>query len=447
MGMAEDGVATFVWSSWQSPYDGTSVHARRRDAAGGLGAVTPVALADGTSFDAPEPEARGHAGRRRDRPLDAFGRIPATAVPDDVLTRTWNADDSWEQPDVAGTGLTDGGGRRRGRSGRHASRCRGSATKGQRSDVRGYVRLRRPDGTWADAVTLAGPDAQRTLDPFVAVEGDGDALAIWRSQSFDDSTFTQTDFVETMATGTPPPDDAGAADGRSTYRSGRHAPAERCDPPFVPQSTAGVPRDPAADRPPRWPSGTSPPRSPTRSRPRRRVVKASTLLKGKLDLAVKPTDPERRRPRGVHAQTGRADQRQRPRPDQRQRPRASISDNGLGLIGTAAGNIIGTACCNLIGTAAGNIIGQNHRQPARNARARSAASVRLTVLAKGTEHFATPKAGKLRLKVGRKGRAAIRRALRRPGRQTIKVLYLVGFTERGSTSPTVFTARQIKLRE
>ena len=42
----------------------------------------------------PQPEARRHTGRRRDLPLDAFG-LPASAVPDDVLTRTWNADSSW----------------------------------------------------------------------------------------------------------------------------------------------------------------------------------------------------------------------------------------------------------------------------------------------------------------------------------------------------------------
>ena len=86
---------------------------------------------------------------------------------------------------------------------------------------------------------------------------------------------------------------------------------------------------------------------------------------------------------------------------------------------------------------------------AGNPGARSAATrrIKLSVLAKARKRFTTPKAGKLRLKVDRKGRAAIRRALRRPGRQTITILYLVGFTERGSSNPTVFSARQIKLRE
>ena len=221
MAMAEDGVATFVWGSWQNPYDGTSLHARRRNATGSLGAVTPVALADGTSVEhlspklAVTPSGDGAV-------LWTRSAYPATGAPDDVLARTWNADDSWGQPDLVGTGLTTAAvDVAAGRDGTVAVAWQ--RYQGPRSVIRGYVRLRRPDGTWADAVTLAGPDAQRTLDPFVAVEGDGDALAIWRSQSFDDSSFTQTDFVETMATGTPPPATQGPQTGDDVPLGGSSA--------------------------------------------------------------------------------------------------------------------------------------------------------------------------------------------------------------------------------
>ena len=97
--------------------------------------------------------------------------------------------------------------------------------------------------------------------------------------------------------------------------------------------------------------------------------------------------------------------------------------------------------------ASGNIIGQNIGDRRGERPRPHRIEGQAAVLAKGTKHFTAPKAGKLRLKVGRKGRAAIQRALRKPGRQTMKILYLVGFTERGSKNPTVFAARQIKLRE
>ena len=430
MDMADDGVATFVWSSWQTPFDGTSVHARRRSAAGVLGAVTPVVSADGTSYDHLNPKLAVTPDGDATASWTRSALFPTTAVPDDVLTRTWNADGSWQPSQVAGTGLTtEAVDVAAGRDGTIAVAWQRS--RGARSEVRGFVRLRRPDGTWADAVTLAGPDAQRSLDPFVAVEGDGDALAIWRSQSFDDATFTQTDFVEAMATGSAPPDTPGPQTTTTTPD-----PPLVDAPPFIPQA----PREYSEIRP-LTPAEmalrdlAAPAAGAVKAAPK--VVKASTLLQGKLDLTVKPTTPNidvrgafTLRPAGLISDNG----------------LGLISDNGLGIIGSAAGNIIGTACCNLIGTAAGNIISQNHANRAGPV-ARSAATLKLTVLAKARRYFATPKAGKLRLKVGRKGRAAIRRALRKPGRQTIKMLYLVGLTERGSAKPTVFSARLIKLRE
>ncbi|MEA2461956.1 MAG: serralysin, partial [Actinomycetota bacterium] len=514
LGMAEDGVATFVWNSWQSPdFDGTSVHARRRAATGELGAVTPVVSAGGTSFDHLNPKLAVTPGGEATVLWTRSALFPTTAVADDVLTRTWSADNSWEQPDVVGTGLTTeavdvAAGRDR------TVAVSWQRFRGTRSEVRGYARLRRPDGTWADTVTLAGPDAQRSLDPFVAVEGDGDALAIWRSQSFNDSTSTQTDFVETMATGSPPPDTQGpqitiatpaigqrftqnaqvtadfactddvhlqqcqgtVADGASldTGTIGQHA--------FTVVATDGAGHEttrthgyfvdaPASNEPPivgdpfpgSAPVISQPPPEYREIRPLTpaqialrnsaapavgavkaapKVVKASTLLNGKLVLTVKPTIPNidvrgafTLKPTRLISDNG----------------LGLISDNGLGIIGPAAANIIGTACCNLIGAGSGNIISQNHAnltaRTSANVGARSAASVKLTVLAKATKSFTAPKAGKLRLKVNRKGRAALRRAFRKRGKQTITILYMVGFTERGSTNPTVVTARQIKLRE
>lgn len=440
LGMAEDGIATFAWSSWATPFDGTSVQARRRSAAGDLGAVTPVVVADGTSLDHQGPKLAVTPGGDATVLWTRSALFPGAAVPDDVLARTWKADGSWGGPEVVGTGMSTAAvDVAAGRDGTVAASWQRST--GQRIDVRGSARLRRPDGTWAGTVTLAGPEAQRSLDPFVAVEGDGDALAIWRAQSFNDATFTQTDFVETMATGTPPPPQPPETPASPVTTTppppapfaGSTAPVSPA--PFVPQAPQAYreiqPLTPAQMA---LKNFAAPVGQAVKAAPKQ--VKVSTLLKGRLDLTVKPLIPNVDvrgafilRPAGIISDNG----------------LGLISDNGLGLIGTAAGNIIGTACCNLVGVGSGSIIGQNQA----NLRARSAAKrkVTLTVLARAKTRFTAPKAGKLRLKVDRKGRAAIRRALRKPGRQTITMLYLVGFTERGSGNPTVFAARQVKLRE
>lgn len=490
MGMADNGVATFAWSSWQSPaFDGTSVRARRRGETGDLGAVATVVSAEGTSQDHLGPRLAVTPGGAATVLWTRSVLFPTTAVPDDVLTRTWNAEGAWEQPEVVGTGMaTEAVGVAAGRDGTVAVSWQRHS--GTRSEVRGFVRLRRPDGTWNDPATLAGADAQRTLDPFVAVEGDGDALAIWRAQSFNDSTFTQTDFVETMATGSPPPDTQGpqitittpaigqrftqnaqvtvdfactddigvaqcqgtAADGASldTATIGEHAfkviatdaaghETTRTHGYFVDATAADTPPPFGSQSPQQYhetrlltpaeialKNFAAPVVDTVKAAPK--TVKASTLLKGKLDLTVRPMTPNTDvrgaftlKPAGLISDNG----------------LGLISDNGLGIIGSAASNIIGTACCNLIAA----------RSAGAQVLARAAATTKLTVLAKGAKHFAVPKAGKLRLKVNKKGRAALRRAFRKPGRQTIAILYMVSFTERGSTNPTVFSARRIKLRE
>jgi hypothetical protein len=129
-----------------------------------------------------------------------------------------------------------------------------------------------------------------------------------------------------------------------------------------------------------------------------------------------------------------------------------ISDNGLGLLGAAGGNLLGPAGGNLIGPAGGNLLGAaggNLLGPAGGNLARAAAKrkPKLTVLAKGAKFFPAPKAGKLPLKLSKAGRAALRRAFRKRGKQRLKVVYVVGFTERGGDLPTVVTARQITIRE
>jgi hypothetical protein len=174
-------------------------------------------------------------------------------------------------------------------------------------------------------------------------------------------------------------------------------------------------------------------------------VKGSALLGGKVNLPIKPLTPNVDVRGGFVVAGGSANLIS-------DNGLGLISDNGLGLLGAAGGNLLGPAGGNLIGPAGGNLLGAaggNLLGAAGGNLARAAAKrkPKLTVLAKGAKFFPTPKAGTLRLKVGKAGRAALRRAFRKRGKQTLKVTYVVGFTERGSGLPTVVTARRITIRE
>lgn len=519
MGMAEDGVATFSWGSFPTTGDGTtgeSVRARRRAASGALGAITPLVSPDGT-YNHLDPKIAVTPGGDATMVWTRSERFPTASVPDDVLARTWNADGTWAQPqpEVVGAGLsTEAVDVAAGRDKTVAVAWQ--RYRGDRSQLRGFVRLRRPDGAWADAVTLT-PEGQGSQDPFVAVEGDGDALAIWRSRSFNDATFTQTDFVETMATGTPPPPPPPPAPqvvidtpslSLQTFQQGQRVTASysctnhtSCVGPvasgaLLDTSTIGrkafevVARNAAGNEerrthfydvvarsagppPPSPTPDQSPPssRTPDQPTPTRIAlerlsvpvvdavkaapskVKASTLLKGKLDLSVKPLTPNvdvrgglTLIPPGLGLISDNG--------------LGLISDNGLGIIGRASSNIVSRDGAGIITQNGGNIVSRDGAglinrsggaltgsAAGNTTRSRARSAAKLKVLARGAKYFGAPAAGNLRLKVGKKGRASLRRAFRKPGRQTIKIIYMVGFTERGSGLPTVFTARVIKLRE
>lgn len=209
LAMAEDGVATFTWTSVPSTAGASaggrsSLRARRRSAAGALGDVATV---NGSDFSADTADSSPLIAVTPggDATIVWTRSDAAVGAADKVLVRTWNAAGSWERQDEVAAGVaTEAVDVAAGRDKTVAVSWQ--RVRGDRSERRAAARLRRPDGTWAAPVTLGGPDAQTSLDPFVAVEGNGDALAIWRSQSFNDSTFTQTDFVETMSTRASPPD-------------------------------------------------------------------------------------------------------------------------------------------------------------------------------------------------------------------------------------------------
>ena len=522
-----DGVATLAWEDETNAgdYYRTELRARRYDLrTSTLGAIADVV--DGTV-----PEGHRHGG-----PVLAV--TPAgdatvawtfadesafTAVPNEVRSRTWRAGGAWDDASTVGSGISEEAyDVAAGADGTVAVSWHRTAGNEAPADAR----LRRPDGTWTAAKALGGPDAQRSAFPFVAVEADGDALAVWRAMRVDGNT--QTDFVEAMSTGEPPADAAGpqitistpaigqrfakgadvtvdftctddigvtqctgtVADGAKlpTGTVGEHsltvvardaaghettrthgyfvdAPATddggggggtedtgstagTGDRPGGEQTQAFVPQAPQAYHeagPGAAPADvarqrlSAPVIEAARSVPGK--LKGSALLDGKLGVSVRPTTPD------VDVRAGLA---------LVSRGGGLLSDNGLGLIsgngldliGTAAGNLIGPAAGNLIGPAAGNLIGPAAGNIAQ-VRARAAARPRLslTPLAKGKRFFPAPKAGKVRLKPAKQGRAALRRAFRRPGRQTVKVLYVVALTERGSGRPTVFTARRVKLAE
>lgn len=177
------------------------------------------------------------------------------------------------------------------------------------------------------------------------------------------------------------------------------------------------------------------------------TIKGKALLTGKIDLSFKPLTPNIDiragfviAPGGANVVAGGG--------------LNLISDNGLGVV--AAGglnviapggaNVVAAGGLNLIGPAAGNLVARpSSVGPVAVAAAKR--KQKALILAKGSKFFATPKAGKVRLKLTKNGRAALRKAFAKRGRQSVAVIYLVGYTERGSNLPTVVTARQIKVRE
>jgi hypothetical protein len=509
MAVSDAGVATFVWAALATT--GAELRARRRSAAGVMG---DVGIVNG-----------GATEGQHDHQMPAVAVTPGgdativwthvtqnlmEAVPSEVLARTWEAEGSWGAQALVASAV---GAESRDVAAGDDGTVAVSWQRQQSNDLRAAVRLRSSDGTWADNVVLGGQDAQRSLDPFVAVKADGDALAIWRSQRVDG--FTQTDWVETMATGEAPVDaeapqitiatpaigqhfaqgaqvtvDFGCTDDvQVTQCQGTVADGANLDTSTVGQHDftvvakdgaehettrthgyfvdAPAAHDPADDRPAEQqpvpfvpqapqryhelrPQVPDPPKPVQQTRAQAALgkfngqviaagkaapatVKGSALLGGKLDLSVKPLVPNVDVRGGFAVASGGGN---------------LLSENGLKLLARSVANVVAAGGGNVVAAGGGNVVaagGANLFGPRAFAAAKRKPN--LTVLAQGARFFAKPKAGKIRLKVSAKGRSMLRRAFRKPGRQTVTVMYLVGFTERGSGLPTVFTAREIKVRE
>jgi hypothetical protein len=520
MGVSDAGVATFAWSVLTA--SGSEVRARRVDAAGVQGSVVTLSAAGEGVHDHQEPAiAVAPGGDATVAWTHAPPQDPMIAVPDEALARTWAADGALGATAVVGSAV--------GAASRDvAASADGTvAVAWQRpvaSQFEAAVRLRTPAGAWTDNAVLGGPDAQHSLNPFVALEADGDALAIWLARNG-----PSNDWVETMATGDPPPDVAGPQITITTPAIGQHfaegaqvtadfactddvavttcqgtvadgakldtatagsksftvvaedaagnattrthgyvvdAPAQQQQQtggqtaaPFVPQAPQRyheirplpVARQPAPQTPAQAALGKFSGQVVSAAKGAPKTVKASSLLGGKVDLPVKPLVPNVDVRGGLAVASGGGN---------------LISGNGLGLLGkgiagvvaagggnvvaAGGGNVVAAGGGNVVAAGGGNVVaagGGNLLGHRAFAAAKAKAKPKLTVIARGSRFFATPKAGKLRLKVGPAGRALLRRAFRKRGRQTVKVVYLVGFTERGSGLPTVFTARELQVRE
>ena len=109
------------------------------------------------------------------------------------------------------------------------------------------------------------------------------------------------------------------------------------------------------------------------------------------------------------------------------------------VVSAGGGNVVSAGGGNVVSAGGGNLFGGIRGFAA------AAKKPKLVVLAKGQKTFAKPGTGKLGVKLTKQGKALLKKAFAKKGKQSVKVTYAVGFQEPGY--PAVVATRTITIKE
>ena len=124
-----------------------------------------------------------------------------------------------------------------------------------------------------------------------------------------------------------------------------------------------------------------------------------------------------------------------------------VSAGGGNVISAGGGNVVSAGGGNVVSAGGGNVVSAGGGNLFGGIRGFAAAAKKpkLVVLAKGQKTFAKPGTGKLGVKLTKQGKALLKKAFAKKGKQSVKVTYAVGFQEPGY--PAVVATRTITIKE